>query len=149
METADFMKILERREKNRQERKAHEEKMKPIKAAEQALKKKLGRKLTNGERNFIRLEHVSRFYMMEREKRISADRRNEAPHRTQRCLGRSRDQRQARRPGHDGCPSLSQAHTLAVPEGIAVLDEEAGRGPVGRGDVGGRNGNGKDVSSSY
>ncbi|ORX37998.1 SNF2 family N-terminal domain-domain-containing protein [Kockovaella imperatae] len=49
--------VLAAKEKRRVERKKHEEIMKPIRKAEAALKKKLGRKLTNGEKNFIRLSH--------------------------------------------------------------------------------------------
>ena len=54
-----MMTIYRMREKKRLERKAWEEARAPLKKKEQALKKILGRKLTNGERNFIALSHVS------------------------------------------------------------------------------------------
>ena len=150
------MKVLERRQKAREERKKHEEVMKPIKEAERLLKKKLGRKLTNGERNFIRLEHVSSSSTNSPHRHLNLSRPlcwvhrtsqdllipqeladpPTASHRPQRRLGRPRNQCQTRHTGHDGRPSISQTHSLAVPKGIAVLDEEAGRGSVGWGDVG-------------
>jgi hypothetical protein len=43
----------------RRDKRQHEELMKPIRKKEKQLKQALGRKLTNGERNLIRLEHVS------------------------------------------------------------------------------------------
>ena len=51
--------ILAAAQKRREERIKHEELMAPIRKAETQLKQKLGRKLTNGEKNFIRLAHVS------------------------------------------------------------------------------------------
>ena len=50
--------LLSMREQKKAERRAWEEKRAPLKKKEQELKKLLGRKLTNGERNFIALSHV-------------------------------------------------------------------------------------------
>lgn len=47
------------RERKREERKRHEEEMEPIRKKERKLAKKIGRKLTNGEKNLIRLVKVS------------------------------------------------------------------------------------------
>ena len=47
------------KEAQKRKRREQEEALKPIREAERALKKELGRKLTNGERNMIRLQHVS------------------------------------------------------------------------------------------
>lgn len=52
----------ERMEEHSRKRKEDNERMAPIRKAEAALKKKLGRKLTNGERNSIRLVQVSFFF---------------------------------------------------------------------------------------
>lgn len=53
------MTIFKMREKGRLERKAWEEARAPLKKKEVELKNQLGRKLTNGERNFIALSYVS------------------------------------------------------------------------------------------
>jgi DNA repair protein RAD16 len=47
-----------RKYKNRRDRKRYEIALAPIRAKEKILRKNLGRKLTNGERNQVRLEHV-------------------------------------------------------------------------------------------
>jgi len=56
---AYMMTLAIKRQKAREERYAREEKMAPIRKKENQLKKELGRKLTNGEKNLIRLQHVS------------------------------------------------------------------------------------------
>ena len=53
------MTLASMRAKKRAERDRENELNKPIKAREKELKKELGRKLTNGEKNLIRLQHVS------------------------------------------------------------------------------------------
>lgn len=52
------MTIQKMKEERRKARKAEEAEMEPIKKEEKKLKKELGRKLTNGERNLIRLKRV-------------------------------------------------------------------------------------------
>lgn len=47
------------KEEKRAARRAREEEVAPFKKKERVMKKELGRKLTNGEKNLIRLEHVS------------------------------------------------------------------------------------------
>ncbi len=56
----DLEAVAARRAAAREKRRADELKDKPIKAREKALKKELGRRLTNGEKNLIRLQHVCR-----------------------------------------------------------------------------------------
>jgi len=54
-----YMTIQKMAEEKRKARKAEELEMEPVKKEERRLKKELGRKLTNGERNLIRLKRVS------------------------------------------------------------------------------------------
>jgi hypothetical protein len=58
-EETRIMTLQDMKEKKRAQKRQNEEKMKPIKEEERKLSKKLGRKLTNGERNLIRLVKVS------------------------------------------------------------------------------------------
>ncbi|RSH93684.1 hypothetical protein EHS25_006331 [Saitozyma podzolica] len=54
-EETRIMTIQDMKEKRRAQKRKNEEKMKPIKEEEKKLSKELGRKLTNGEKNLIRL----------------------------------------------------------------------------------------------
>lgn len=96
------------------------EEKKLIKKEEANLSKKLGRKLTQGERNQIRLGMVSSL--------TSITQLNPAPPRARRRLGRPRGKHRARQARPHGSAPVAQAHPPPLPEGEPVLDEEAGGG---------------------
>jgi len=86
---AYMMTLAIKRQKAREERYAREEKMAPIRKKENQLKKELGRKLTNGEKNLIRLQHVSGSSSKRQTKRFWDDHGADvkASHRTRKCVG--------------------------------------------------------------
>lgn len=65
-EETRIMTLKDLKEKRRNKRKADEERLAPIKKEEARMKKELGRKLTNGERNIIRLVRVSTYCICSR-----------------------------------------------------------------------------------
>lgn len=57
--------LKDMKEKRREKKKADEERLAPIKKEEARMKKELGRKLTNGERNIIRLVRVGIAFLLD------------------------------------------------------------------------------------